>query len=342
MDSRFRRTSPGFLKNVVTNNFRRKISKKSFYRPILPSFFATLRCNLKCSYCGLIKSEVDELSTEQTFHLLEKIRPGCQALSITGGEPLVRSDILDILKKVAELDFRPVFFNTNALLLHKNEDILHYVDYLIISLDSINRAKWDGILGVRGAAEIIIKNIENYAKRQKESGFRLIVNPVITSGNIADIYEVIEFCRRNDVFISPVPEDDWTNTNKNLVKNPAYYRLIRDIIDMKRNGHKKIAVTNVFLNQILHFSEHNCLPTLVPRVYPDGFVFYPCTPLENKYGKLQNHKSLNTMLKAAYKSQGYPHCAHKTRKCFMSCFMEPTNMIEKTGVLLWEQIRNFG
>ena len=171
MDNHFRRTSPGFVKNILINNLKRKLSERSYHRPILPSFFATLRCNLKCSYCGLIKSDVSELSTEETFHLLEKIRPGCQALSITGGEPLVRSDILKILKKVRDLDFRPVFFNTNALLLHKNEDILHYVDYLIISLDSITRAKWDGILGVNGAAEIIIKNIEKCAKKQKESDF---------------------------------------------------------------------------------------------------------------------------------------------------------------------------
>jgi MoaA/NifB/PqqE/SkfB family radical SAM enzyme len=288
MGNNFRRTSPGFIKNILINNLNRKLSKKSFFRPILPSFFATLRCNLKCTYCGLVKSQVEELSTGQTYELLEKIRPGCQALSITGGEPLVRSDIL----------------------------------------------------GVKGAAKIIIGNIEKYVKKQKEFGFRIVINPVITSENIVDIYEVMEFCTKNDVYVSPVPEDDWTRTNRNLIDNPKYYKLINDIIEMKKEGHKNIAVTNVFLNQILNFSEHNCLPTLVPRIYPDGSVFYPCTPLENKYGKLQDHKNLIVMLKEAFRNQGNPDCTFNTKKCFMSCFMEPTNMIEKTCTLMLEQIRN--
>ena len=340
MGNNFRRTSPGFIKNILINNLNRKLSKKSFFRPILPSFFATLRCNLKCTYCGLVKSQVEELSTGQTYELLEKIRPGCQALSITGGEPLVRSDIIAIVNKVRELDFKPVFFNTNAMLLHKNEEILRLVDYLIISLDSLNQTKWDKMLGVKGAAKIIIGNIEKYVKKQKEFGFRIVINPVITSENIVDIYEVMEFCTKNDVYVSPVPEDDWTRTNRNLIDNPKYYKLINDIIEMKKEGHKNIAVTNVFLNQILNFSEHNCLPTLVPRIYPDGSVFYPCTPLENKYGKLQDHKNLIVMLKEAFRNQGNPDCTFNTKKCFMSCFMEPTNMIEKTCTLMLEQIRN--
>jgi MoaA/NifB/PqqE/SkfB family radical SAM enzyme len=340
MTYKFNRTSIGFLNNIFLNILKTRYSGKSFLRPVLPSFFATLRCDLKCSYCGLVKKQIKELPTDQTHRLLEKIRPQNQALSITGGEPLVRSDIIDILKKVKELKFAPLFFNTNATLLHEKEECLKYVDYLLISLDSLDQNKWNKILGANGVSKTIIDNIKQCSQLQKKYGFRIIISSVITHETIDDIYEVIDFCERHNIFISPVPEDDCAKAHANLINNEKYYRLIRDIIEMKRKGKNHIVVSNIFLNQILKFPEHNCIPTLVPRIYPDGSVFYPCSPLEKIYGNLLDYPNLNTLLKEAHRKQGLPVCAYNTKKCFMSCFMEPTNMIERPIRLAYEYLKN--
>ncbi len=340
MTYRFKKVSPGLVFNVLINAIKRKFSANAFFRPILPSLFITLRCNLKCSYCGMIKKRVKELSTKDTLRLLEKIRPHNAALSITGGEPLVRTDITDILKKIKELRFAPVFFNTNASLLHKKEDILKYVDYLIISLDSLNENKWDKILGVRGAARTIIGNITTYLKAQERYGFKMIINPVITPETIPDIYEVLDFCRGHDLLVSPVPEDQWTAINTGLINNPEYYRLIENITAMKKKGSKNIILSDIFLDQIMKFERHNCFPTLVPRIYPDGSVFYPCTPIEKIYGNLLDYPDLNKMLVEAYRKEKLPECVFNTKKCFMSCFMEPANMIEHPFSLIKQQLRH--
>ena len=339
MTYKFKKVSSGLVFNVLINAVKRKFSAKAFFRPILPSLFITLRCNLKCSYCGVIKKRVKELSLKDTFHLLEKIRPHNAALSITGGEPLVRTDIPDILKKIKELKFAPVFLNTNASLLHEKEDILKYIDYLIISLDSMNENKWDKILGVEGASKTIIGNIKTYSKAQKKYGFKMIINPVITPETIPDIYEVMAFCREHDLLVSPVPEDQWTAINTGLIDNPGYYKLIEDIIAMKKGGNKNIIVSDVFLVQIMKFEKHNCFPTLVPRIYPDGSVFYPCTPIEKIYGNLLDYPNLNKMLVEAYRKEKLPECVFNTKKCFMSCFMEPANMIEHPFSLIKQQLQ---
>lgn len=337
--NRFKKMSYGMLYNILENIVRLKISKKFFLKPILPSFFVTNRCQLKCNYCGLRKKNVKELPFEQTAMLLEKIRPQNSALSITGGEPLIRNDIVDILKKARELRFAPIFFNTNALLLHKNEEILKYVDYLLISMDSVNIQKWDTILGVKGASKTIIANIIEYSKLQKKYGFRIIINSVITHNNIEDIYDVIDFAEQIKVLASPVPEDVFNEISTNLINNHNYYKLLNDIIKMKNNGKTHIIVSELFLKQIQGFSYHNCFPTLVPRIYPDGSVFYPCSHLGVFYGNLLDYADLNSLLKEAFKRKGLPKCSFNTNKCFMSCFMEPTNTIEHPIKTFYEQLK---
>jgi len=271
--------------------------------------------------------------------LLEKIRPKNPALNITGGEPLIRADIVDILKKAKELKFAPIVLNTNAMLLHKKEDCLKYVDYVIISLDSMNEKKWDTILRVKGASRIIIDNIKRYSKLQEKYGFRMTINSVITPSSIRDMYGVIAFCNKYKLPISPVPQDYDTVPNPELIKNHEYYKLLRRIIAIKKKS-SIIVASDIFLNQILTFSKHNCFPSLVPRIFPDGSVFYPCRPLNKVCGNLLDYPTLHDMLKEAHKTEGLPSCSFNSKKCFMSCYMEFVNGIENPFSIFKEHFKN--
>lgn len=327
MDNRFHRTSFGHISNFMINIAKRRFTKDRFFRSLLTSLYVTLRCNLRCNYCNYHKLNQKELDTKSMLRLLEKIRPKNPSLNITGGEPLVRDDIIEILKKARELKFAPIVLNTNALLLHKKEECLRYVDYVIVSLDSLNEDKWDKILGVNGASKIIINNIRKYSKLQKKYGFRMTINSVITPSSIKDIYDVIEFCNKLRLPMGPVPQDNGMVPEQNLTNNPGYKKLLNDIIEMKKKGYS-IAISDIFLRQIRDFPGHNCFPTLVPRIFPDGSVFYPCNPLHKIYGNLLDYPDLDTMLREAYKKEGLPACSINSKKCFMSCYMEFVNVVE--------------
>src|SRR5687768_847310 len=81
------------------------------FKPFLVALNLTKRCNLKCDHCYLDATTKagggsDELSTQECFRLIEQIaevNKGC-LLVITGGEPLVRPDILDIARHAVQLD----------------------------------------------------------------------------------------------------------------------------------------------------------------------------------------------------------------------------------------------
>ncbi|MEK7300605.1 MAG: radical SAM protein, partial [Nitrospirota bacterium] len=82
------------------------------FKPYLVALNLTKRCNLKCDHCYLDATTKsaggdDELSTEECYTLIDQIavvNKGC-LLVITGGEPLVRPDILDIARHAVKLGF---------------------------------------------------------------------------------------------------------------------------------------------------------------------------------------------------------------------------------------------
>src|SRR3989339_1445427 len=67
--------------------------------PLAVSWALTYRCNHKCSYCGLWKKETQELTAGQIFAVIDELAlAGTQYIGFTGGEPLIREDIGEIIK----------------------------------------------------------------------------------------------------------------------------------------------------------------------------------------------------------------------------------------------------
>ena len=135
------------------------------FKPYLVALNLTKRCNLKCDHCYLDATTKagggsDELSTEECYRLIDQIaevNKGC-LLVITGGEPLVRPDILDIARHAVAQGFM-VVFGTNGMLINDRlarELVEIGVMGMGISIDSLDAGKHDAFsrhsrgLGSRG------------------------------------------------------------------------------------------------------------------------------------------------------------------------------------------------
>jgi cyclic pyranopterin phosphate synthase len=106
----------------------------------------TDRCNLRCSYCmpaeGVQKlRHGDVLSYEDLFRVArESVSLGIQKIRVTGGEPLVRKDVVGFLRSLAEIPgLRELVLTTNGMLLEEMAVSLRRagVQRLNISLDSL-------------------------------------------------------------------------------------------------------------------------------------------------------------------------------------------------------------
>jgi len=100
----------------------------------------TYRCNMNCDFC-FNKSHISyrELPTKDILKILSKIKEeGIDKIKFTGGEPLLRKDLLQIVKFSKKIGLF-VMLNTNGLLVTKeNLKIFNYVDDVLVSIHKIN------------------------------------------------------------------------------------------------------------------------------------------------------------------------------------------------------------
>jgi len=96
---------------------------------VLTNLLITNRCNLRCSYCFMnagASGRVYEPTLEKLKELMimaRNERPmGSKAIQITGGEPTIREDLLDIVNAASELGFSHIQVNTNAIKLADSAD----------------------------------------------------------------------------------------------------------------------------------------------------------------------------------------------------------------------------
>ncbi len=111
----------------------------------------TDRCNLNCFYChkeGIFQRSENELTSDEIKEITTAFKElGIKKVKITGGEPLLRNDIVEIVQKIPKFD--EVSMTTNGILLEKyafdlKESGLSRVN---ISLDTLNGEKFKSLTG---------------------------------------------------------------------------------------------------------------------------------------------------------------------------------------------------
>ncbi|HVB35530.1 MAG TPA: radical SAM protein [Patescibacteria group bacterium] len=313
----------GAIQAILTyRTNRRRVARGDYkLRPLIGSYYVTHRCNLKCEYCTEhypIRDTVD-LDTEGAFAVLARLRREMSSIYFTGGEPLVRPDIVPILREARRLRFFPIYLGTNGLLLPLREQVLDYADRLIISLDSMNGAAWDELLGAgAGQARRIYEIIAHYAGEQRRRHMSIMINCVITGDTIAEAYRVMEFCFHHDVVFAPVSATSDSLPDRALLARPDYQRLVRHIVELKRRGYP-ILGSMESIETLLLGRPFPCYATAVPHVYPNGDVFFPCQPLGRIGGNLLDLGSIEAVYRAGERKFGaWKEC---WRGCALNCYV---------------------
>jgi len=167
----------------------------------------TDRCNLRCTYCmpeeGVEQIGHDKiLSYDEIFKfVLEASELGVRKVRLTGGEPLVRKNIVTLVKMIASIGKIEDFgMTTNGTLLHSfakplKEAGLHRIN---ISIDSLDPLKFREITRC-GNIEDVIRGV----RAAKDAGFENIkINTVIKeSSEEKDAKEVLAFAKENRLMI---------------------------------------------------------------------------------------------------------------------------------------------
>ncbi|MFH1783415.1 MAG: GTP 3',8-cyclase MoaA [bacterium] len=156
----------------------------------------TDRCNLRCIYCipreGIITKPREEILTFGEILRLADIFAslGIKKIRLTGGEPLVRKGVLDLIRSLIKIDtIEDVSLTTNGTLLplYAKELRAAGINRINISLDTLDEDKFKKITGMNSLKEVL-EGID----KAKEAGFYpLKLNMVIMKGINED--EIINF-----------------------------------------------------------------------------------------------------------------------------------------------------
>jgi radical SAM protein with 4Fe4S-binding SPASM domain len=163
------------------------------YIPLVLSWNVTLKCNLKCSHCYINakeKSLPDELSTDAAKMLIHQITEVSRPLLIlSGGEPLLREDIFEIIRYGADRGLR-MGMGSNGMLI--DDEVTRRLEdarmgTVAISLDSSIPERHDEFRGVKGCWEHAI----NAIKSLKNSRIQVQVNCTVTPQNYDEVDDIM-------------------------------------------------------------------------------------------------------------------------------------------------------
>jgi len=174
----------------------------------------TDRCNLRCVYCmpeeGVkLLDHKDILTFDEIVQVTKTaVRKGVDKVRLTGGEPLVRKDIVDLVRMIGEIEgIKDYGMTTNGILLDRfAKDLakagLHRVN---ISLDTMNAEKYKQITRLGD-----IQKVFDGIKAAREVGLEPIkINCVVKkSSQEPDAVAVAEFGRKNNFQVRFIKEMD--------------------------------------------------------------------------------------------------------------------------------------
>lgn len=288
----------------------------------------TIRCNLKCEMCyqGQTRNlRLGELNTKEVLKIYEKFLPKIKEIKLVGGEPFMRSDILELISFWNKAG-KKIALQTNCTLLNERiiSELKNYknIAAFLISLDGPEKIH-DKVRGVSGSYKKMMNAV--LLIRENLPWAKISIFGMILRDNLKDVYNLIDVCEKekfgslNLIFEQVYNDKDIYETKKILknvlnweegdyrlntqVKNPVFESgfnsefLKRELARLRNYGFKKkvfinFVPFNFYYNLPEYFNEKKCdkifcMKLLNPefRVTQKGDAVW-CDVIEKSFGNL--------------------------------------------------------
>ncbi|RQW75764.1 GTP 3',8-cyclase MoaA [Lysinibacillus composti] len=183
----------------------------------------TDRCNFRCQYCmpeELFGPDFAFLPSEKilSFEEIERlvkifVSLGVKKVRITGGEPLLRRDLPNLIERIHRIDgVEDIALTTNGTLLKKyaNDLAKAGLSRVSVSLDSLNEERFFEMNGHRGKVKTVLEGIEKAA----EAGLHVKINMVVQKGvNEQDLVSMAKYFKDKKHILRFIEYMDVGNSN---------------------------------------------------------------------------------------------------------------------------------
>ena len=218
-------------------------------KPRLIAFELTRRCRFDCKHCranAQKQSAADELTTEQCERILASIAKFNESMIIlTGGEPMERSDIYELIQYGLDLGLRMVMATCGYTITDESIAKLKEAGILAlsISLDGSSAQTHDKFRQTEGAFDSAIKA----AKSARWAGIRFQVNTTITKSNLREVSAIAKLAEELGAYcFNPfilVPTGRGEKIASEVLEPAEYEKLLRDLLRLKEKSPIEVRVT---------------------------------------------------------------------------------------------------
>lgn len=301
---------------------------------MIVSWNTTNACNMFCDHCyrdAGCKAE-DELDTAEAKTLLEQIaKAGFKIMIFSGGEPLMRKDIVELVAHATSLGLRPVFGTNGTLITLELAQQLKEAGAMGmgISLDSLDKEKHDEFRKFPGAWDGAVRGM----KICREVGLPFQIHTTIMDWNANEVEAITDFAVEMGAvahhFFFLVPTGRAVSIEEETLKAEAYEDILTRI--MKKQQTVDIELKPTCAPQFMRIAKqmgvnmrfsrgclagtHYCIIGPKGQVQPCAYLNIPLgdvrkTPFDEIW---RNHEVFNTLRTLDYKN-GCGSCEYK-RAC---------------------------
>ncbi len=164
-------------------------------------FSVTSKCNFDCIYCDSegFMPKTSELRVDEITKLCKILAEVLKVtkIKITGGEPLCRAEITDIIRNISELRlYKDISMTTNGFFLYEKAEELHNagLNRINVSLASLKQEVYKKIYNSDS-----LDKVQRGLQKAKDVGLNPIkINFVLLKGmNDGELAQMVDFCAKN-------------------------------------------------------------------------------------------------------------------------------------------------
>jgi len=201
----------------------------------------TKSCNLRCIHCyanAELSNKEDKINYTQALSIIDDLAEfGVPVILFSGGEPLLRSDIIQLIEYTTKKGIRAVL-STNGTLINKDIAIRLKdagISYVGISLDGLENIN-DYFRGIKGAFNSAMKGIANCKNIGIKVGLRFTINR-FNANEIPNIFDLVE---KEDIDRVCFYHLVYSGRGTSLINDDLSHTETRKIVDLIIDKTKKL------------------------------------------------------------------------------------------------------
>lgn len=287
-------------------------------KPILLTYYITNRCNAKCKFCNIWKEKnKPDAKIEDIYRNLKQARKTLKTkfVDFTGGEPLLHKNIIEILNKAKELNYKTSITTNTKIYPEMAEKLKGKVDFLLFSIDG-DKEFHNQNRGVK-LYNSVIKSIE-IAKSINENPDLIFT---VTNKSIQYLPKMIKLAQNNNIILQINPVFSYFG-NSSLTKQNA--KILKKAFK-KQNVYLNLAQIKLILNGGNNINNPRCKGVTSNLVISqNNEIILPCYHHQTSKIKINDNliKAFNSKTKKKIeRNQGtFKFC----KNCTINCYFDPS------------------